>query len=491
MGEKTITSQIKIDGEITPDFSTDWAVEFQGEKYIMPLRQPQGTKEHTSLNSTIDLTFQHWAIYQLKRWMFFTVHPVETGTAVADKYIADVILNLGDFCDLFGQVLRHYYGDTISIDLNPNWEYKAEPTYVSISHSYIWDVLIKFYELFAVRWQIEPMPSNNSEIKGGERYVIKVGYPTTEVDHIFKYGFEGGLLKVERQVQSADIRNMVLGRGGEKNLPLRYFKDVDPNNPDFRGDPDWIEELANIYFTNLHGATFRSYIQGWKAAHIAKYPGYTAIGESNAYASWAYHKGYTDTKFDPVEYVKDDASIAKYGPLLGGLDNNEEIYPTIQGSGMDIVVDVEQILSDDVAGSVTSDAVESSFADKDKPTITTESIDGYQRKIVEAKSGLFYVEAGKYANLNEGPKTFKVSQKGKKYGPFAINERLEFGIVQTYTIEVSGFVVEAEDVSLVVVDAMTGEERSASGIPAGTYYFLIRLTQIGRASCRERVYVLV
>ena len=145
MGEKTITSQIKIDGEITPDFSTDWAVEFQGEKYIMPLRQPQGTKEHTSLNSTIDLTFQHWAIYQLKRWMFFTVHPVETGTAVADKYIADVILNLGDFCDLFGQVLRHYYGDTISIDLNPNWEYKAEPTYVSISHSYIWDVLIKFY----------------------------------------------------------------------------------------------------------------------------------------------------------------------------------------------------------------------------------------------------------------------------------------------------------------------------------------------------------
>lgn len=476
MGEKTITSQIKIDGEITPDFSTDWAVEFQGEKYIMPLRQPQGTKEHTSLNSTIDLTFQHWAIYQLKRWMFFTVHPVETGTAVADKYIADVILNLGDFCDLFGQVLRHYYGDTISIDLNPNWEYKAEPTYVSISHSYIWDVLIKFYELFAVRWQIEPMPSNNSEIKGGERYVIKVGYPTTEVDHIFKYGFEGGLLKVERQVQSADIRNMVLGRGGEKNLPLRYFKDVDPNNPDFRGDPDWIEELANIYFTNLHGATFRSYIQGWKAAHIAKYPGYTAIGESNAYASWAYHKGYTDTKFDPVEYVKDDASIAKYGPLLGGLDNNEKIYPTIQGSGMDIVVDVEQILSDDVAGSVTSDAVESSFADKDKPTITTESIDGYQRKIVEAKSGLFYVEAGKYANLNEGPKTFKVYQKGKKYGPFAINERLEFGIVQTYPIEVSGFVVEAEDVSLVVVDAMTGEERSASGIPAGTYYFLIRLT---------------
>ena len=299
MGKKNITTQIKINGDITPDFSPNWEVEFLGEKYIMPLRQPQGAKENTSLNSTIDLTFQHWAIYQLKRWMFFTVQPVETGTAVADKYIADVILNLGDFCNLFGQVLKHYYGDTITIDLNPNWDYKQEAVPISISHSYIWDVLIKLYKLFAVRWSIGPNGDSS-------HYVIKVGYPTEELDHIFEYGFEGGLLKVERQVQNEDIRNMILGRGGEKNLPLRYFKDVDTDNPDFRGDPDWVEELANIYFTNLRGATFRSYIQGWKAAHIAKYSGYKAVGESNAYAPWAYRKGYTDSKFDPVEYVKDD-----------------------------------------------------------------------------------------------------------------------------------------------------------------------------------------
>lgn len=442
MGEKNITTQIKINGDITPDFSPDWEVEFLGEKYIMPLRQPQGAKENTSLNSTIDLTFQHWAIYQLKRWMFFTVQPVETGTAVADKYIADVILNLGDFCNLFGQVLRHYYGDTITIDLNPNWDYKQEAVPISISHSYIWDVLIKLYELFAVRWSIGPNGDSS-------HYVIKVGYPTEELDHIFEYGFEGGLLKVERQVQNEDIRNMILGRGGEKNLPLRYFKDVDTDNPDFRGDPDWVEELANIYFTNLRGATFRSYIQGWKAAHIAKYSGYKAVGESNAYAPWAYRKGYTDSKFDPVEYVKDDESIAQYGPLLGGLDNNEDIYPSIQGTGMDVAVAVEQIESDDVAESTENDAKEE---DKIFASINVKAQPGHGTATRSSNYTYFTVPNGKTANIkgHAGVKAFRPEDLA----------------------DMSHLITEL-DYTIKVFNATTGAERSASGIPAGSWYFTV------------------
>lgn len=442
MGKKNITTQIKINGDITPDFSPNWEVEFLGEKYIMPLRQPQGAKENTSLNSTIDLTFQHWAIYQLKRWMFFTVQPVETGTAVADKYIADVILNLGDFCNLFGQVLKHYYGDTITIDLNPNWDYKQEAVPISISHSYIWDVLIKLYKLFAVRWSIGPNGDSS-------HYVIKVGYPTEELDHIFEYGFEGGLLKVERQVQNEDIRNMILGRGGEKNLPLRYFKDVDTDNPDFRGDPDWVEELANIYFTNLRGATFRSYIQGWKAAHIAKYSGYKAVGESNAYAPWAYRKGYTDSKFDPVEYVKDDESIAQYGPLLGGLDNNEDIYPSIQGTGMDVAVAVEQIESDDVAESTENDAKEE---DKTFAPINVKAKPGHGTATRSSNYTYFTVPNGKTANIkgHAGAKAFRPEDLA----------------------DMSHLITEL-DYTIKVFNATTGAERSASGIPAGSWYFTV------------------
>lgn len=457
MGEKTITAQVKIDGDITPDFSMDWEVEFQGEKYIMPLRQPQGAKENTSLNSTIDLTFQHWAIYQLKRWKFFTVQSTQAGIAVPDKYIADVVLNLPDFCHLFGQVLQHFYGDTITIDLNPEWNYKEDATPVSINHSFIWNVLIKLYEVFAVRWQIEANGDN-------DHYVIRVGYPTTEIDHTFEYGFDGGLLKVERQIQSDDIHNMILGRGGEKNLPRYYFK-KSSDEEKAKSDPDWIEELKDIYFDRLRGATFRSYVQGWKAAHRSKYLGYIPKGEANTYAPWAYLKGYTDTKFDPIEYVKNDESIEKYGPLLDGLDNNDDIYPTIQGSGMDIVVAVEQVESDDVKNSIESDA---NISDQKGLSVTT-PVGAKQRVSVSIDGEQFTVPTGKHANFDDGEKTIQLSIGKVVKSVKRVNGRWIISS-QTVQVPVNNDNVIIEDALITIVNAVTNETQSASGIPEGTYF---------------------
>lgn len=476
MGEKTITSQVKIDGEIVPDFSFDWEVEFQGEKYIMPLRIPQGAKENTSLNSTIDLTFQHWAIYQLKRWTFITIQQIAAGTYLPDEEVATVSLNLGDFCTLFGQVLDYYYNGAITIDLNPAWQYDNAATVITISHTKIWNVLIDaFYDKYGVRWEIKAASDNSNTVKGGEKYVIRVGYPTTEVDHIFEYGFEGGLLKVERQVQSEEIRNMLKGRGGDTNIPFRYFKNTDPNNPDFRPDPDWVEELANVPFTNLMPATFRSYVQGWKAAHISKYAGYTAVGEANAYAPWAYRKGYTDTKFAPVEfvadeitispttgdkqveilpgyspYVKQGSSIDKYGPLPDTLDNNDDIYPTLQGTGLDIAVDVEQIESDDVAESTESDA---KAEDATFPNIIKSNVpQGHATAADAGKRTYFSVPTGKKANI-EG------YAGSKAYNPKNHEDKSSLIAELDYTIK--------------VFNVNTGEERSASGIPQGYWYFTV------------------
>lgn len=480
MGEKSISTQVRIDGNIVPDFSQDWEVEFQGEKYIMPLRIPQGAKENTSLNSTIDLTFQHWAIYQLKRWPFVTIQPIEAGTYIADEEVATVSLNLKDFCILFGQVLEYYYGGAITIDFNDDpvtgWQYKQEATIITISHTKIWNVLIDaFHDKYGVRWEIKPTAENSNTVKGGERYVVRVGYPTTEVDHIFEYGFEGGLLKVERQVQSEEIRNMLKGRGGETNIPFRYFKNTDPNNKDFRPDPDWVEELANIYFPNLMPATFRSYIQGWKAAHISKYPGYTAKGEANAYAPWAYRKGYTDTKFAPVEFVADEITISpttqdkqveilpgyspyvkkgssldKYGPLPDTLDNNDDIYPTLQGTGLDIAVAVEQIESDDVAGSVENDA---KGEDKAYPDIVKRNVaQGHTTAADASKRTYFSVPTEKNANI-EG------YAGAKAYNPQSHEDKSAFIAELNYTIK--------------VFNAVTGAQHSASGIPAGNWYFIV------------------
>ena len=340
MGDRTITTEINIDGATTPDFSYDWEVEFKGERYIQPLRKPQALKDNQSLKSTISLTFYHWAIYQLKRDFFVELASTQAGTAFADKYVAPLAVNLGEFVVAFNKVLSYYFPNgKIYAVLNPDWEFDSERHYVDINYSYLWDVLQKTHELFNVRWSIEKDNNGN--------YAIRFGYPAGELTHVFEYGFEGGLLKVERQVQDTNIRNKILGRGGSKNLPYLYFKDYDKyplgddGNQGMIPDPDAIPELANIYFAELRDSNFRSYVQGWKTNANRQLVEGDALDEfdaERAETDYAYMRGATDEKFDPVEYVKDDASIAEYGELVGKLENNEEIFPSLQGMEIDITV---------------------------------------------------------------------------------------------------------------------------------------------------------
>lgn len=355
MGDMTISTQVKIDGSIAPDFSYDWEVEFKGAKYIHPIREPQASKDNTSLNSTIDLVFQHWAIYQLKRYYFVQLASIESGIEVIDKYNASLGLSLSNFRTALQQVLDFYFPFTFVVDLNPNSPavYDEEAKFISINYSHIWEVLQKVYETYNVRWDIQPLDVTNN------KYSIRIGYEIEEINHIFQYGFEGGLLKVERQVQNSEIRNKLLGRGGSKNLPRLYFKDFakygeTKDNQGFTPDPDAIPELKDINFTELRCANFRSYVQGWKA-NTSRDLSYGDIVEEydevRGENDFAYRAGYDDTKFNPIEYVKDDESIAKYGVLEGALENNESIYASIQGAmseygRVDEVVDVESVLTD-------------------------------------------------------------------------------------------------------------------------------------------------
>lgn len=480
MAEWTVTAQLKIDSEVTPDFSFDWELECDGAKYIMPLRLPQGSVDNESLLAGFDLTFQHWAQYQLSRWPFFTVQA--NGYPLPDKYIATVSLNLGDFCSLFAMVLKYYYGDTISIDLNPGWKYQSEAVNVEISHSTIWEVLTKLYDLYAVRWVISPAPSNDNITPGGERYIIRVGYGAAEVSHLFRHGFDGGLLKIERQVQDDTIRNILIGRGGSKNLPYRYFKKHDDDNASFSPDPDWVPELENIPFTELRGATFRSYIQGWNNRHYHR----TAVTKpALAYAPWAWLKGQTDSEFDPVEYVADEiaissggganrrvnftpaysplilagSSIDTYGPLFGGLDNNDDIFPTIQGveldglGRIDEAVAVQEILSDDTEPSYDGYATVYS-APKCRGDVLDVPPASYKEVVLESQ-GSFIVPNGEFADLNVNV-TVLAAKKGKNEVEIAANAE-----------------IKPASQSVIVINAATGEQHSATGIPPGTYTYRV------------------
>lgn len=356
MGDRVITTQVKIDGDVIPDFS-GWELSFRGERFVLNVKDPQAAKDNTSINSVIDLTFYSWATLQLKRYFMFTVPATVTGVITVDKYNASVSLNAQDFGDLLNQVLTYYFHGKIYVDVEPG--VTSDVATWEINYTHIWDVLQKIYEIYGLRWRIEYIEDTDS-------YAIKIGYAASAIDdHEFQYGFDGGLLRFERQVQSNDITNILLGRGGTRNVPYLYFKDYEqfhPDDPDhysnhgFTPDPDAIPELENVYFDRVRDANFRSYVQGWRAQHYGE-----TYDDARGATDWAYAKGHTDTTFDPVEYVKDDASILKYGEHWGHLDDDDDIYPTIQGvevggARADLVVAVSDITTDAIEDTVAAAA---------------------------------------------------------------------------------------------------------------------------------------
>ena len=335
MGERTISTQVRIDGDITPDFS-GWELEFRGERFILPTLKPQASKDNSTRNSLVDLVFTSGSVHELKRYFFAEMSEIEQGTIIIDKYVASLRLNLTNFVAAFNRVLEYYFPDgDFVMNLNPSYPDPGVKDF-PIDYMYIWDVLLKFYEIYGVTWSIV---TNSNHVN-----VIRVGYDTGEIDdHIFEYGFNGGLLRFERHVEDTDIYNVLLGRGGEKNLPYRYFKDTDPYNTIWAADPDAIPELKTVYFSRLLDSNFRNYVQGWKAAHYGD-----TYDATRAETDWAYQKGYTDEKFDPVEYVKDDESIALYGVRQGKLDDNDDIYPTIQGIWLDDIGRADEVVAVEV-----------------------------------------------------------------------------------------------------------------------------------------------
>lgn len=467
MAERTIASTVKLDGQSPTDFSKDWELEHDGERYIMPLRRPQAAKGNESINATADLTFYHWAEYQLKRYYFFTVQSVATDEYIPDKYIASVSLSLSDFKDLFNKVLHYYFGDKISMRIAKEWESKTDPDPVNIeiSYSYLWDVLIQFYELFAVRWKI---------IREGDNYVIVVGQSEPEISHIFQYGYEGGLLKVERQIQDENIRNILYGRGGEKNIPYRYFKRQDPDNPSFAADPDAIPELENVFFSELRSKEFRDYVQGWKCNRNRKLAysdgeGVFMVKPDTKRTDWAYLKALADTKFDPPEYVKDDASIDRYGELVGSLENNEDIYPSIQGryidglGRIDEAVDVEQVEDVSMVNNAEKQAMTADVpGGQDTINVKVSNLPANKQisVTVTPENGAFQVPEGYTGDFDVTGVSGRVMRKHS--GAFiSLEESTQWEIVGDYTINVYN---------------IKGEVVPASGLPAGSYTYSVTAT---------------
>lgn len=467
MGSRVITTQVRIDGDITPDFS-GWELEFKGERFVLPIRIPQATKDNSTRNGIVDLTFYSWAEDQLKRYFFMSLSEVKTGVAIADQYVASVTMPVEQFVTLFNSVLQYYFGDRIRMDLFQMGQgiYSTNPVIVEINYTHIWDVLTKFYETFSLRWNIEYDSTTSA-------YVIKVNYPSDAIeDHDFEYGYKGGLLKFERQVQDDGITNILLGRGGEKNLPYRYFKRTDQQNPEWQADPDAVYELRSIYFDRLRDINFRWYVRGWmqnpNRDRTWENQGYTYPTYSSVPAEYqfAYDRGLTDAKFNPVEFVRDTESIAKYGERWGALDDNDDIYPTIQGverdpiGRVDEVVAVSEILTDDIEEAAAGNATTNSIGGALSVTI---NMAPHSRADHEFRSENFTVPEGKTAKLKL---TWLCLVNG---------------------VSLAGVRVDTDHSEFVAIDASTGQRVSSEGLPAGTYYVSVEVRVYNDRSTTQTV----
>lgn len=456
MGDRTITTQVRIDGDIVPSFD-GWELEFRGERFILPIRDPQAAKDNTTRNSLVDLTFYSWPVYELKRYFFMSLSQVETGVAIPDQYKASVVMPVSDFVVLFNKVLTYYFGNKIQISLYAV-PHSSNPVAVNIDYTYIWDVLTKFYELFGLRWRIDYNSQTDS-------YLIKVDYPADSIDdHDFEYGYKGGLLRFERQVQDDNIYNILLGRGGTKNLPYRYFKRIDVENPEWQSDPDAIPELANIYFDRLHDSNFRSYVQGWRTNpnRDTSWEAVQTYDSSRGATDWAYAKGHTDTTFNPVEYVKDDDSIAKYGERWGALEDNDEIYPTIQGVSIspigrvDEVVAVSEIVTDDIDAYAENAAIGTNVPGVKTVTHNFSARETFETTLISEE---VVVPEGSTGNL-EWDWMLPRDQAGT---PLELIR------------------LDTDHTEFTAVDTTTGTEYPVAGIPAGTYQIRLDLVVVNDA----------
>ena len=451
MGDRTISTQVRIDGDIVPSFE-GWELSLNGERFVLPIRDPQATKDNSTLNSLIDLNFQSWAIYQMKRYFFFETTTTATGTVMADKYKTPINLDVVDFCALLNRVLNFYFNGKIVVDLYAGAERGAAAS-LEIDYSYIWDVILFINKIYGLAWNI----TYNSTT---DVYVIKVGYPEDTLDfHEFEYGYSGGLSKFERQVQDENIYNVVLGRGGEQNVPYRYFKDTDPDNPEWAADPDAIPELANIYFDRIRDINFRKYVQGWRTNENGILGAIDEYDAERAATDWAYEKGHTDTQFDPVEYVKDDDSIAKYGERWGALEDNDEIFPTIQGifrgpiGRVDEVVAVSEITTDDM-DAASSDAAQ--IISINGVTSQTNSIDAHGSITTRIIGSSFTIPEGSTGRL-ENNDWYATS----RYARGAMAAMIYVDTTHSW---------------IRVFNQATEAEVSPEAIPAGTYYYTLDVT---------------
>ena len=321
MGESTITASVEFDRVM--QFHPDWYVLVDGEKYKLGVTEPSGKRSTTQINVEYSLTF-HSSREDLKRYTFMDFVEYGSGNPQPSQHTFSVqACTLAQFVSRFNTNLRYYLGSIWTMELSDD----ADPSIVAnltFDRASIWDVLLNVYSNYGVRWTIR----NDNGIMS-----IIVGKDATELQTIFEYGNGNGLISVERTNPMERIVTRLRGKGGERNLPANYFHAATDAYP--IGDPDTNAVLQGIYYNRLYPKCYRDYVRGYNS------------GESRTDESWAYQQGVADKiagkPMNIVDFAKSDKEEL-WGISYGAIEDNDAIYPTLQGTTRD-GVELDKVLA--------------------------------------------------------------------------------------------------------------------------------------------------
>lgn len=309
MGESTITATVKFDQVM--QFHPDWYVLLNGEKYKLGITEPSGKRSTTRINVEYTLIF-HSSREDLKRYTFMDFVEYGSGNPQPSQHTFNLqACTLGQLVNRFNINLQYYLGSLWTMELSDD----ADPNIVadlSFDKASLWDVLLELYNDYGVRWTI----------RSNEGYMtILVGKDATELQTIFEYGKGNGLISVERTNPTERIVTRLRGKGSEKNLPANYFHAATSAFP--IADPDTNSILQGIFYNRLYPKCYRDYVRGYNS------------GKEDVEETWAYHQGVADKiagkPMNIVDFAKSDKEEL-WGISYGAVEDNDEIYPTLQGA---------------------------------------------------------------------------------------------------------------------------------------------------------------
>ena len=284
MGIRSISMTVKhpsmwAGGDDVPevaDFNGAY-VEYDGETYNISSSKPTAEKSNTSLDYIYTLIFKGEED-ELTRRKVRNLALVSVDNYVSQGTIFSISATISQFANLIENNLTHYFGDKWSVNLSA---LDSDTVQIDVNNMFLWDLLVKTYEYYGVRWNI----------RGN---VINIGVEPEYIEHVFDYGAEGGLVKITRTAPDMSIVNRLSGMGGTRNVPMNYFTSRYSNFPP---DPNPINDT--VYIRNIMPKVFRD----------------SVIAGSLPYK----------------DYVEDLTSIAVHGIREDALAPNEDIYPSIAG----------------------------------------------------------------------------------------------------------------------------------------------------------------